>query len=139
MVSAGIEFFFIVSGVMLCFRFRRRMVLITYWFSCCTEPRTFVSHLLILSCQWGCWGRSRRSWEGIEPGELTSTYHTASCGGREKKAYKTEGSWLRRAATVQRLGRHWSVGGTLALCIYCFVNVCKCVIIVTIICLPFLS
>jgi len=82
LVSARIElFFFTVSGMMVCFSFRRKTNLITHsvlvvFEQCCTDPRTFqFSQFFHLFYQWE-WEEQKelggiedpRSWEVVEPG-----------------------------------------------------------------------
>lgn len=92
--------FFIASGIMLCFDFKRKAMLITHqWFSWCwavphRAKNVSVSQLLILSCQWGGWGHEELG------GNRTRTADTKWPTGYSIphdfmwKNLKTGGNWL---------------------------------------------
>ena len=89
--------FFIVSGMMLCFGFGRKTMLITHrcfsWYWAVLYSAKYSSASPTVMPVWG-WGGTR-SWEAIELGQLAQTgqrdipYHMTSY----ERNYKTEGCW----------------------------------------------
>ena len=94
--------FLILSGMMLCFGFRRETSVVYQSFGCCwavlyRAKDVTVSQILLLSCQQGGWEGTRN--------RKGNSYHMTSCKKKKKKKTKTNkkntvGIWQGRGQTL---------------------------------------
>lgn len=130
-----VDFFFIVSGMMLSSGFKRKPVLIKYWyFTCCWampyRTKDFsVSQLLVLLCQWGAQFVGE-TWPDSSLKLASGIFHIGWCHVKKKL---DNGGKLAGGAVVAEvwLGICWQVvSNSVVYHLFCR---CVCIVILTVI------
>lgn len=122
-----VGFSFTVSGMMLCFGFKRKPMLIMYWCFCCCWAMPYrakdfsVSQLLVLLWQWGAqfFGKGHNL-QLTYTSQRDISYHMTSC----EKKLDSGGKLAGGAVIAWGLAGHLLAGGEQLSCISLILYIC---------------